>query len=64
MGETRLYSVSNALLALNKEYTGQIHRAVSDAENTAIIVQEAMSIYWKEYFEKFEEESKRKNNRK
>lgn len=61
MKEQRLYSVTNALLALGKEYEGQVHRAISDAENTATIVQESMSTKWKKYFEKFEEEAKIKN---
>ena len=60
MEEQRLYSVTNALLALGLEYQGQIHRAVSDAENTATIVQEAMSVEWKKYFEQFEKEAKNK----
>lgn len=60
MKEQRLYSVTNALVALGKEYKGQVHRAVSDAENTATIVQTAMSVEWKKYFEKFEEEAKNK----
>ena len=58
--EQRLYSVTNALKALGEEYRGQIHRAISDAENTAIIVQKSMSIDWKQYFEQFEEDAKRK----
>ncbi len=63
MEEQRLYSVTNALIALGKEYEGQVHRAVSDAENTATIVQTAMSIEWKKYFEQFEEEAKNKRMR-
>jgi inhibitor of KinA sporulation pathway (predicted exonuclease) len=60
LGETRLYSVSNALEALGTSYKGQIHRAISDAENTATIVQKTMKQNWKEYFEKFEEDAKNK----
>jgi len=62
LGEQRLYSVTNALLALKEEYVGQVHRAISDAENTATIVQKSMSIDWMKYFEQFEEEAKRKRN--
>ena len=58
--ETRLYSVTNALIALGLEYEGQRHRAISDVENTGRIVQESMSINWMKYFEKFEEEAKQK----
>jgi inhibitor of KinA sporulation pathway (predicted exonuclease) len=61
--EQRLYSVTNALISLGEEYKGQIHRAISDAENTATIVQKSMSVNWKKYFEKFEEEAKRKRIR-
>jgi inhibitor of KinA sporulation pathway (predicted exonuclease) len=63
MEEQRLYSVTNALIALGEEYKGQIHRAVSDAENTATIVQKSMSVDWMKYFEQFEEEAKRKRTR-
>ena len=61
MKEIRLYSVTNALTELGLEYNGQVHRAVSDAENTATIVQESMSVFWSKYFEKFEKEAKSKN---
>jgi len=64
LGEQRLYSVTNALLALREEYVGQIHRAISDAENTATIVQKSMSIDWMKYFEQFEEDAKRKRDNK
>ena len=63
LGERRLYSVTNALLALNEDYEGQVHRAISDAENTATIVQKSMSMNWIKYFEKFEKEAKRKRER-
>lgn len=62
MEEQRLYSVTNALGALGEEYAGQIHRAISDAENTATIVQKSMSTDWKQYFEQFEEEAKSKKS--
>ena len=64
LGEQRLYSVTNALLALREEYVGQIHRAISDAENTATIVQKSMSTDWMKYFEHFEEDAKRKRGGK
>jgi len=60
MEEQRLYSVSNALLAIGEVYEGQVHRAISDSENTATIVQKAMKQNWKKYFEKFEKEAKNK----
>lgn len=60
MEEQRLYSVTNALIALGKEYEGQLHRAIYDAENTATIVQTAMSTDWKKHFEQFEKEAKKK----
>ena len=60
MKEQRLYSVTNALIALGEEYQGQVHRAISDAENTAVIVQKSMSVDWKKHFENFEEEAKRR----
>ena len=64
MGEQRLYSVSNALLELGESYHGQIHRAISDSENTATIVQKSMKQNWKKYFEKFEEDAKNKRTSK
>lgn len=64
MKETRLYSVSNALLALDLEYEGQLHRASSDSENTARIVQKAMSVNWMNFFKRFEAESKMKRKLK
>jgi len=64
MQEQRLYSVTNALIALGEEYRGQIHRAISDAENTATIVQKSMSKDWMKYFEKFEADAKRKRDDK
>ena len=60
MEEQRLYSVSNALLAIGEVYEGQIHRAISDSANTAVIVQKTMKQNWKKYFEKFEKEAKNK----
>ena len=64
MREQRLYSVSNALLAIGERYKGTIHRAISDSENTATIVQKTMKQNWKKYFEKFEKEAHKKRNAK
>lgn len=64
MEEKKLFSVSNALIALGVEYEGQIHRAASDAKNTAVIVQKSMSVKWKKYFEEFEEQAKKRTSNK